>query len=114
MKNIICTCGLFSQRKTVIITQCECRHLSSYHYVTIWFSLFLPKELLRILSDKFSIDKYNCLRLLAESLMADWGFFQATIVCDIIVLYMLKARQLYKDKKYLEVIGDDAYKVRDQ
>ena len=46
--------------------------------------------------------------------MADWVFFQATIVCDIIVLYMLKARQLYKDKKYLEVIGDDAYKVRDQ
>ncbi|XP_071180604.1 P2X purinoceptor 4-like isoform X1 [Mytilus edulis] len=34
----------------------------------------------------------------------------ATVVCDIVVLYFLKARSLYKDKKYLQVVGDDAYK----
>lgn len=40
-----------------------------------------------------------------------FNYFQATIICDVIVLYVLKARALYYDKKYLEVIGDDAYKV---
>ncbi|XP_076106813.1 P2X purinoceptor 4-like isoform X2 [Mytilus galloprovincialis] len=34
----------------------------------------------------------------------------ATVFCDIVVLYFLKARNLYKDKKYLQVVGDDAYK----
>lgn len=38
-------------------------------------------------------------------------YLQATIICDIVVLYVLKAKHLYKEKKYLEVIGDDAYKV---
>ena len=37
--------------------------------------------------------------------------FQATILCDIVVLYVLKGKDLYKKKKYLEVMGDDAYKV---
>lgn len=37
--------------------------------------------------------------------------FQATIICDIFVLYVLKAKVLYKSKKYLDVEGDDAYKV---
>lgn len=37
----------------------------------------------------------------------------ATIICDIVVLYILKARALYKEKKYLQVVGDDAYKVLD-
>ncbi|KAL3856151.1 hypothetical protein ACJMK2_010939, partial [Sinanodonta woodiana] len=35
----------------------------------------------------------------------------ATILCDIVVLYILKARSIYREKKYLEVIGDDAYKT---
>ncbi|KAL3856150.1 hypothetical protein ACJMK2_010938 [Sinanodonta woodiana] len=35
----------------------------------------------------------------------------ATILCDIIVLYVLKARSIYREKKYVEVIGDDAYKL---
>ncbi|XP_062571578.1 P2X purinoceptor 4-like [Saccostrea cucullata] len=34
----------------------------------------------------------------------------ATVICDIVVLYVLKARHIYKEKKYLEVVGDDAYK----
>ncbi|XP_052073580.1 P2X purinoceptor 4-like isoform X2 [Mytilus californianus] len=34
----------------------------------------------------------------------------ATVLCDIVVLYFLKAKSLYKDKKYLQVVGDDAYK----
>ncbi|XP_061197439.1 P2X purinoceptor 4-like [Saccostrea echinata] len=34
----------------------------------------------------------------------------ATVICDIAVLYILKARHLYKEKKYLQVVGDDAYK----
>ncbi|KAJ8313071.1 hypothetical protein KUTeg_010444 [Tegillarca granosa] len=34
----------------------------------------------------------------------------ATIICDIFVLYVLKAKTLYKSKKYLDVEGDDAYK----
>ncbi|KAL4223867.1 Receptor for ATP that acts as a ligand-gated ion channel [Mactra antiquata] len=34
----------------------------------------------------------------------------ATILCDIIVLYVLKAKNLYRQKKYLEVVSDDAYK----
>ncbi|XP_041348951.1 P2X purinoceptor 4-like isoform X2 [Gigantopelta aegis] len=33
----------------------------------------------------------------------------ATIICDIFVLYILKARSLFRDKKYLTVTGDDAY-----
>ncbi|VDI51645.1 P2X purinoceptor 4 [Mytilus galloprovincialis] len=37
----------------------------------------------------------------------------ATVICDIVVLYFLKARNLYKDKKYLQVVGDDAYKQLD-
>lgn len=37
----------------------------------------------------------------------------ATVICDIVVLYILKARALYKEKKYLQVVGDDAYKVLD-
>ncbi|CAC5361215.1 P2RX4 [Mytilus coruscus] len=37
----------------------------------------------------------------------------ATVLCDIAVLYFLKARHLYKDKKYLQVVGDDAYKQLD-
>ena len=37
--------------------------------------------------------------------------FQATILCDIVVLYVLKGKDVYKKKKYLEVMGDDAYKV---
>ncbi|XP_060607167.1 P2X purinoceptor 4-like isoform X2 [Ruditapes philippinarum] len=34
----------------------------------------------------------------------------ATVLCDIMVLYVLKARQTYRQKKYLQVVGDDAYK----
>ncbi|XP_078337103.1 P2X purinoceptor 4-like isoform X1 [Crassostrea virginica] len=34
----------------------------------------------------------------------------ATVICDIAVLYVLKARALYREKKYLQVISDDAYK----
>ena len=37
--------------------------------------------------------------------------FQASLICDFIVLYVLKARTLYREKKYLQVVGDDAYKV---
>ena len=37
---------------------------------------------------------------------------QATVVCDIVLLYLLKNGDLYKDKKYLYVTGDDAFKVR--
>ncbi|KAK7481559.1 hypothetical protein BaRGS_00027208 [Batillaria attramentaria] len=33
----------------------------------------------------------------------------ATVVCDVIVLYILKARHFYRDNKYLDVKGDDAY-----
>lgn len=38
----------------------------------------------------------------------------ATIICDIFVLYVLKAKTLYKSKKYLDVEGDDAYKVMEE
>jgi len=34
----------------------------------------------------------------------------ATIISDIVVLYVLKARTVYRDKKYLNVVGEDAYK----
>ncbi|KAK7088034.1 P2X purinoceptor 4-like isoform X1 [Littorina saxatilis] len=37
----------------------------------------------------------------------------ATVICDIVVLYLLKARSYYKDKKYLDVKGEDAYEVMD-
>ncbi|KAH3891861.1 hypothetical protein DPMN_015971 [Dreissena polymorpha] len=33
----------------------------------------------------------------------------ATVICDIFVLYVLKGKALYKEKKYLEVVGEDAY-----
>ena len=35
----------------------------------------------------------------------------ATVVCDIIVLYFLKDRKIYRDKKYLLVKGSDAFEV---
>ncbi|XP_064612212.1 P2X purinoceptor 4-like isoform X2 [Liolophura sinensis] len=38
----------------------------------------------------------------------------ATIICDIVVLYVLKARTLYKEKKYLTVKGDDAYEIMEE
>ncbi|XP_076435092.1 P2X purinoceptor 4-like isoform X2 [Babylonia areolata] len=38
----------------------------------------------------------------------------ATIICDIFVLYLLKARSYYWDKKYLDVKGEDAYEVLDE
>ncbi|XP_053376258.1 P2X purinoceptor 4-like isoform X1 [Mercenaria mercenaria] len=38
----------------------------------------------------------------------------ATILCDIMVLYILKAKYLYRDKKYLQVEGDDAYKPEEK
>jgi len=31
------------------------------------------------------------------------------VVCDIIILYVLKKRQVYKRKKYLYVEGDDPF-----
>ncbi|KAK6184442.1 hypothetical protein SNE40_006913 [Patella caerulea] len=37
----------------------------------------------------------------------------ATIVCDIVVLYFLKARKFFKEKKYLDVKGADAYEMFD-
>ncbi|XP_056008746.1 P2X purinoceptor 4-like isoform X2 [Ostrea edulis] len=37
----------------------------------------------------------------------------ATVICDIVVLYVLKAKVVYREKKYLQVVGDDAYKVLD-
>jgi len=33
-----------------------------------------------------------------------------TVICDIIVLYFLKNGEFYKDKKYLNINGEDAYK----
>ena len=33
-------------------------------------------------------------------------------MCDIVVLYVLKARHVYKDKKYKTIVGADAYKVK--
>ncbi|XP_055957799.1 P2X purinoceptor 4 isoform X2 [Patella vulgata] len=38
----------------------------------------------------------------------------ATIVCDIVVLYFLKARKFFKEKKYLDVKGADAYETLDE
>nr|KAG5695479.1 hypothetical protein BaRGS_011321 [Batillaria attramentaria] len=38
----------------------------------------------------------------------------ATVVCDVIVLYILKARHFYRDNKYLDVKGDDAYEGLDE
>ncbi|OWF38786.1 P2X purinoceptor 4-like isoform X3 [Mizuhopecten yessoensis] len=35
----------------------------------------------------------------------------ATILCDVVVLYVLKAKNVYREKKYLNVVGDDAYKT---
>jgi P2X purinoceptor 4 len=35
----------------------------------------------------------------------------ATIVCDIVVLYLMKNRDFYKRKKYLEVKAEDAFSV---
>ncbi len=37
---------------------------------------------------------------------------QATVLCDIVVLYILKKGPFYKDKKYLYVTDDDAFRVR--
>ena len=33
-----------------------------------------------------------------------------TVICDIIVLYVMKNGGFYKEKKYLDVNGEDAYK----
>nr|AFV69113.1 P2X receptor [Lymnaea stagnalis] len=38
----------------------------------------------------------------------------ATIACDIIVLYLLKARNFYRDKKYLDVQGQDAFRILEE
>ncbi|XP_025091164.1 P2X purinoceptor 4-like isoform X2 [Pomacea canaliculata] len=38
----------------------------------------------------------------------------ATVLCDIIVLYILKARSYYRDKKYQDVKGEDAYEAFDE
>ncbi|CAG5135767.1 unnamed protein product [Candidula unifasciata] len=35
----------------------------------------------------------------------------ATVLCDFVVLYLLKARAFYKEKKYLDVKGQDAFEV---
>ena len=35
----------------------------------------------------------------------------ATLVCDIVVLYLLKNGDFYKRKKYLEVKAEDAFAV---
>ncbi|TRY75115.1 hypothetical protein TCAL_08494 [Tigriopus californicus] len=35
----------------------------------------------------------------------------ATIICDIFVLYVMRDRQIYRDKKYLMVKGSDAFSV---
>ena len=35
----------------------------------------------------------------------------ATIICDVIVLYLLRDRKVYRQKKYLLVRGSDAYNV---
>ncbi|XP_064619728.1 P2X purinoceptor 4-like isoform X2 [Lineus longissimus] len=35
----------------------------------------------------------------------------ATVLCDMFVLYCLKKRNYYREKKYLNVAGDDAYKL---
>ncbi|KAL8591943.1 hypothetical protein ACOMHN_020421 [Nucella lapillus] len=38
----------------------------------------------------------------------------ATVICDIFVLYLMRARKYYWDKKYMDVKGDDAYEVLDE
>jgi len=35
----------------------------------------------------------------------------STIICDIVVLYFLKAKNFYRDKKYLDVKGQDAFEA---
>ncbi|BFZ18372.1 hypothetical protein BsWGS_21410 [Bradybaena similaris] len=35
----------------------------------------------------------------------------ATVLCDFVVLYVLKARAFYKEKKYLDVKGQDAFET---
>ncbi|XP_059179557.1 P2X purinoceptor 4-like isoform X2 [Physella acuta] len=35
----------------------------------------------------------------------------STIICDFIVLYVLKARKFYREKKYLDVQGQDAFQM---
>ena len=35
----------------------------------------------------------------------------ATIICDVFVLYFLKDRKIYYEKKYLQVKGSDAFDV---
>ncbi|XP_059179559.1 P2X purinoceptor 4-like isoform X4 [Physella acuta] len=38
----------------------------------------------------------------------------STIICDFIVLYVLKARKFYREKKYLDVQGQDAFQILDE
>ena len=35
----------------------------------------------------------------------------ATVICDVIVLYCMKDKDIYYDKKYLQVRGSDAFNV---
>lgn len=35
--------------------------------------------------------------------------FQATVLCDIIVMYLLKRGAFYKEKKYQIITDDDAF-----
>lgn len=35
----------------------------------------------------------------------------ATLVCDIVVLYLMKNRDFYRRKKYLEVRAEDAFAI---
>ncbi len=36
----------------------------------------------------------------------------ATLICDVVVLYLMKNGDFYKKKKYLEVKATDAFAVR--
>jgi len=38
----------------------------------------------------------------------------ATVLCDILVLYVLKSRNFYRGKKYLDVKGHDAFEILDE
>ena len=66
---------------------------------------------MKVPANSVFISHIFCINTIILSFLVQHSFFQATVLCDIVVMYVLKKGPFYRDKKYKYVTDDDAFQV---
>ena len=75
-----------------------------FNVIPLFINIGSGLALLALVSHFCHISMLLCVRKIIN-------YLQATIICDIVLLYVLKKRHFYENKKYLKLVDEDFLKV---